>query len=165
MIDFIKGIDSAVNLLSDIKKAGNKNELLRYAINAEAKFNNDLADVICRANANTIAQSAPNLFKQFSITTSEVLIAIGTPAYKILRDEKAPLNKDIQELDNSSASKSLFEKKAPSELYEFYIRKCLLLRALHEGSGLTATKISLQKRCQNVRLSTSLLIKKIQSIS
>jgi hypothetical protein len=160
MQNLLKCLDTPIALIKEIKSAKNLNQLMQHAIVAEAKFNNDLADLICRSNANKIAQSAPNLYSQFSIATSEVLIAIGKPAHVILGDDKAPSDEDIVKLDKSSARKGLYENKTPSELYEFYIRKCRLLEALNAGNGLTATRVSLQQRCKNIRLATTILIRK-----
>jgi len=160
MLDLWNGINTTISFINNIKEAKNQNELMRHAIIAEAKFNNDLADLICRSNAKKIALTTPKLFSKFSTVTSEVLIAIGKPAHVIIGDDKAPLNQDIIELDKSSTPKSLFEKKNPSELYEFYIRKCRLLKALTDGNGLTTTRVSLQQRCKNIRLATTILIRK-----
>jgi len=162
MLNFLKSVDITAALIKEFKSDKNINELMRHAIIAEAKFNNDLSDLICRSNANIIAKSSPNLFSQFSIATSEILISIGKPAYKIFGDDSAPVEENIIALGKSSARKELFEKKTSSELYEFYIRKCRLLKALTDGNGLTKIKVSLQQRCRNIRLATTILTRKNQ---
>jgi len=158
MSNFIQDAKSAIELVMSIKNDKNRNTLLKYAILAEAKFNNDLSEVICRSNAKEIAISSPKIFNQFSTLTSETLLMIGLPAYKILGDNKHPIEKNIEELNKSSANRNLFKQKKPSELYEFYIRKCNLLKSLSKGEALTSSKISLQRRCKNISFATEFLI-------
>jgi hypothetical protein len=160
MFNFVQDAKSVFDFVMTFKNDKNRNTLLKYAIVAEAKFNNDLAKVICRSNAKEIAISSPGIFNEFSTLTADTLLMLGLPAYEILGDNKHPREEKIEELDKSSSKRSLFENKKPSELYEFYIRKCNLLKSLSTGGALTSSKVSLQSRCRNINYATKILIAK-----
>lgn len=139
-----------------------RNSIIRYAILAEAKGNNDLAGIIHRANAENAAHAFPNLYNEFSTATSDILISLGIPAYKILDNNSSqPQESTIQEMDRSKNSRAFFEKKSPSELYEFYIRKCSLLKSLCNSSSLAIRSIRLGARLKNIEFATSALITKM----
>lgn len=87
-----------VNHLKDFHDNTKKKELLEYAILAEAKHNNDTANISCRSNADKIVKNCPEIFNSFSISTSELLLMTGIPVYKILGDEKHPREEKAQEM-------------------------------------------------------------------
>jgi hypothetical protein len=87
---------------------------------------------------------------------------VGIPAYKILGDDKLPVEQDIKELKGSKTTSKLFNEKSPSKLYEFYIRKCNLLKSLYEGDSLDFLDVSLHKRCKNIEHATRELILKCE---
>jgi len=137
-------------------------ELLRFSILAESKFNNDLANVIANSNIAHLCKNSSKIFGQFSTQTSEILLTLGVPAYHVLGDMKSPKEADISEMDKAKATKKLFDKKQPSELYEFYIRKCLLLRALCDSNSINDTHIRIAQRCRNIGYATYYLIVKCE---
>ena len=157
MFTLFKDVTSLIDWFNHVNDVGKRNSLIKYAIIAEAKFNKDLAEIICRSNPIIIAQKSPEIFAQFSVKTSDILLTIGLPAYEILGD-KNPTEKTIQELNKSSTTYKIFIKKTPPELYEFYIRKCRLLKALSVADALISSNISLQKRCKNIVHATKSLI-------
>lgn len=155
-------IDSIVKNIKEFKDEAKRKEILRYAIISEAKHNNDLSEIICRSNANKMGKVKPKIFNQFSVSTSELLLMLGIPAYVVLGDKEKPTEKIIQELGESKATLKLFREKNVSELYEFYIRKCNLLKSLYYGESLYGIKISLYQRCKNIEHATRELIKKCE---
>jgi len=158
-----QAIDMMVRHIKEFSDESKRKELLRYSILAESKHNKDIAEIICRSNADKIVKKCPQIFNSFSISTSELLLMIGIPAYIILGDTKVPKENSIKEMDKSSAKYKLFEDKTPSELYEFYIRKCKTLKSLSDNQSLNSVNISLQKRCKNIGYATKSLIIKCQS--
>ena len=157
MFALFKDVASLIDWFNHINDVGRRNSIIKYAILAEAKFNKDLAEIICRSNAKIIAKKSPEIFTQFSIKTSDILLTIGLPAYEILGD-KNPTEKTIQELNKSSITYKIFMGKTPSELYEFYIRKCRLLKSLSVADALISSNTSLQRRCKNIVHATKSLI-------
>lgn len=142
------------------KHDGNQYEILKHAILAEAKTNNDLATIICRIGAKNIAKEAPKLFDQFSIGTSGVLLSIGLPAYVIFGDKNNPDEEKLKELNQLSYKK--LQKKTSAELYEFYIRKCNLIKSLYAADSLELERISLHRRCKNIEHATLILISRLR---
>ena len=157
MFALFKDVASLIDWFNHINDVGRRNSIIKYAILAEAKFNKDLAEIICRSNAKIIAQKSPEIFTQFSIKTSDILLTIGLPAYEIFGN-KNPTEKTIQELNGSSTTYKIFMGKTPSELYEFYIRKCRLLKSLSVADALISSNTSLQRRCKNIVHATKSLI-------
>lgn len=156
--------DSIKLMLERLDKAtdnNQKNEILFYAIIAEAKENNDLAGIICRGDAQNIIESFPKLFNQFSTVTSEILLSVATPAYVLFGDNDAPQENDLKDMNKSSFSK--LQGKKSSELYEFYIRKCNIIKNLYLGEALSMPRISLQKRCKNIEHATRILASRFTS--
>jgi hypothetical protein len=157
MLNLLKDVTSVIDWYNHFKDIDKRNSLIKHAIIAEAKFNKDLAEIICRSNAKIITQKSPEIFTQFSVKTSDILLTIGLPAYEILGD-KNPTEKTIQELNKSSTTYKIFMGKIPSELYEFYIRKCRLLKSLGVAGALISSNTSLQRRCTNIVHATKSLI-------
>jgi hypothetical protein len=162
MINIAGSIQILLDRLDKAKQDGNQNEILYYAILAEAKHNNDLAKIIHNYGANEAVNVYPHLFSQFYTTTSEILLTLGIPAYKVFKESNIPKEKDIKELENTKATKKLFKSKNTSELYEFYIRKCNLIKALYNASSLEISSIKLHLRCQNIENATRELIIKLE---
>ena len=161
-LDLIKGATNAFDVYKALKEDKDRNKLLKYAIIAEAKFNNDLAQIICRSDAKKMALESPHIYNCFSTETAETLLLLGIPAYKVLGESKRPKEENIKELNRSNTKINLYEKKTAAELYEFYIRKCNLLKALSTGNSLVTANISLHGRCKNIDHATRFLIKKCE---
>jgi hypothetical protein len=160
----ILSLDRIFSKLIDIKDTAaakkERNEIIRYAIIAEAKANNDLASIICRAKAKTTGQIQPAIFNEFSTDTADILLAIGIPANIIFNDKNLPNESSIESMDKIKVSSNTFETKTASELYEFYIRKCKLLKSLYKSNSLSILSVNLHSRCKNIELATRILIVK-----
>jgi len=143
-----------------------KYKIIRYAILAEAKFNRDLAEIICRGEMENTISANPKIFGQFSTYTADLLLATGVPAEMIFGDkdkgsEKAYddlTKKDEQGGTEINSQTSIFQGKKASELYEFYIRKCNMLKSLCEANSLDIPQIRLKIRCGNIAAATRELI-------
>ena len=79
-----------VERFDNAKQTGNQYEILKHAINAEAKTNKDLAGIICRGGARKTAESHPRLFNEFSTYTEGVLLTLGAPANQVFGEQKLP---------------------------------------------------------------------------
>jgi len=158
MTDSIKLLFERIEKSKDTKQ---KNEILLYAIVAEAKENNDLATIICRGGAKNAVDNFPKLFNQFSVTTSGILLTLGIPAYVIFADNDIPNENDIKRMDNSNYSK--LQDKKSSELYEFYVRKCNIIKNLYLGNALTMPRLSIYKRCKNIEYATGIIASRFKS--
>lgn len=160
----ILSFDRIFSKLIDIKDSASakkeRNAIIKYAIIAEAKANNDLASIIYRAIDKTIEQIQPAIFNEFSTDTADILLAIGTPANIIFNDKSLPKESSIDSMDKIKTSKNTFTTKTASELYEFYIRKCNLLKSLYNSNSLSISSVNLQSRCKNIELATRILIAK-----
>lgn len=156
-------IDSLVKYIKEFNDLSKRKELLKYAIISEAKQNNDLSEIICRSNADKLAKLHPDIFNQFFTKTPELLLMIGMPAHEIIGGPKKPKEETIKKLSGAKISPKIFEEKQPTELYEFYIRKCNLLKSLYNGNSLEGLRISLQQRCRNIGHATRLLVVKCEN--
>lgn len=143
-------------LSKDISK---RNDILCYAILAEAKANNDLLNIICRAGINKVVQEYPVLFNNFSTSTSDILIATGVPAYIVFGEKDMPQEDNISMMDKQSID--WLDKKKSSELYEFCMRKCHVLKTLSTSKALDIPRISIAKRCTNLSKATRILIDRL----
>jgi len=130
--------------------------ILKYAIMAEAKANNDIASIIHRGNADTAASKYPAIFNEFSTTTADLLLTIGIPASKIFA-EQPPKEEDFKEMEQVKQPIGFYNKKTASELYEFYIRKCNLLKSLYRSNSLGIPSVKLYARCRNIEFATRAL--------
>jgi len=139
-------------------------QFIHSAIIAEAKFNNDLSSLICRSNPNKVAENCPGLFGQFATNTYELLSLTDVSIHKVLKDKERSTEKQIEEVGKGKPAFKKYLQKTPSALYEFYIRKARLLKALHEGEALLSVKVSLNQRCRNLEYATRALIGKLELV-
>jgi hypothetical protein len=156
LTDTIKIILDQCNLS---KQKENQYEILKYAILSEAKINNDLSTIICKAGITNIIKQHPELFNQFTTYTGDILLGLGIPAYKIFNEEKLPNEEEINNMYTYSFE--FLQKKDSAELYEFYIRKCNLIKSLCLAKSLNIKRISLYKRCKHIEHGTKILISRI----
>lgn len=141
------------------KQEGNQYEILKYSILTEAKTNKDLASIICRTGAKYVARESPKLFNQFATDTSGVLLSIGIPAHVIFGDNNQPNEEKMLEFDQLSYKK--LQEKTSAELYEFYVRKCNLIKSLYAADSLELKRLSLHRRCKNIEHATMILISRL----
>ena len=134
-----------------------RDSLLKYAIMAEAKANNDLASIIRRGDVDTVASKYPAIFNEFSTETADLLLSIGVPASTIF-SENPPKEEVFKEMEQVKQPISFYNKKTASELYEFYIRKCNLLKSLYRSDSLGISSVKLDARCKNIEFATRALI-------
>ncbi len=135
------------------------NSILLYAILSEAKINNDLAKMICRVHADKLIDKHLKIFYEFIIDSGSLLLTVGVPARIVFGDKNAPNEESIDQLDNATIK--VMKSKSSSELYEFYIRKCTIIRSLYNSNSLDMPRISLQKRCKNIEHATRILISRL----
>lgn len=162
MIDLTKMLTFVFERYEKNKDFDGRNKIFRYAILAEAKLNNDLASIILREKIENVVKNCPNLFNEFSITMSEVLLTYGVPACVVFDESSHPKEKNISELSSSKSRLSQFEMRSASELFEFYNRKCQLVKSLYNSSSLNLKSISLELRIRNIEYSTRTIIKKLE---
>lgn len=98
------------------------------------------------------------MFSKFATATSEILLTLGVPAYRIFGSVQYPNEDTIQKLDKGNIPYKNFQEKKPSELYEFYIRKCTLLKSLYAANSLILPNVKLSARCKNIEYATRALI-------
>ena len=155
-----RSVEFLFNIYKGIKEDSNKLEFLRAIIIAEAKVNNDLVNVIFNSNPKTIAESTPRLFEQFDTTSFELLSALGISYHDIFDDKKPPLMEDLSELDKSDMTLKKFMARPKSELYEFYIRKTMLLAKLSKANAIASASVGLKTRIKNIKFATHSLIQR-----
>jgi len=162
MIDLTKMLTFVYERYEKNKDFDGRNKIFRYAILAEAKLNNDLASIILREKSNNVLTNYPKLFNEFSTTMSEVLLTCGVPACVVFDESSQPKEKNISGLSGSKSSLSLFEMKSASELFEFYNRKCQLVKSLCNSDSLNLKSVSLGYRIRNIEYATRTIIKKLE---
>lgn len=141
-----------------------RDQIIFYAILAEAKINNDLASIIGRSKKENLIKEFPGVFEKFSTTMADLLLAIGVPAKDIFKENKIPKEDVISEMGKSGKTYNFYEKKTASELFEFYSRKCVVLKSLYLSDALSISSVKLVDRVKNIEYATKALIVKLEKI-
>ena len=131
---------------------------VRSIILTEAKYNNDLIQVILRSKPNKIAEQSPQIFGKLETTSYDFISTIGLPVEDVF--DKNQYSSKVQMLEMAKPKNRFADylNRSPAELYEFYIRKVKLLKSLQEGNALSTANVSLIARSQNINFATRSLI-------
>ena len=160
MLDYVKFFYS---VYKDIGSEAKQHGFLRSIILSEARFNNDLCEVILRSKPPDIAKTSPEIFREFQTSSFELLGSLGVPPYTILSGDREPSEEDLSNLEGSRKTLKNYEDRPQVELYEFYVRKCRLLSALANSGSISTAKISLTTRVKNIEYATRFLSKELAS--
>ena len=167
MFNFTDTVRFIAERLDKATDQSDKFQILRYAIIAEARGNNDIVNIVVKGDINDVVNNYPAIFGQFSTSTADLLLSIGVPAKTVFGDKDFPKEKDLEQIDEEAEKgnngwEAFFEQKTSSELYEFYIRKCNLLKSLYNANALSMSQIRLTARCNNIATATRILCNRLR---
>jgi len=155
-------LELAYKAIKDLSESSAQVKLLHSIILTEAKINNDLASAIL-----TIFPSSKDidlsLLSQFETSTFDLMTTFGFTYEKLFEDRKA-INISLIFEDSEEIDSSKIENKSNAELYNFYIRKSIILKKLSKSGSVLNSSINLKTRVKNIQLATKLLIKKSKEV-
>jgi hypothetical protein len=135
---------------------------IRSIILTEAKYNNDLIQVILRSKPNKMAEQSPQIFGKLEATSYDFISTIELSVKDVFdknRDASKTQMLEMAKIKNRFAD---YLNRPQAELYDFYIRKVKLLKSLQEGKALMTANVSLSARSQNINFATRALIQQMK---
>ncbi len=150
----IKELKFLYELIAGLNNEERQKTMLKSIILTEAKFNNDIVNVIHTTGANNVANKSPDLYKQLQTKSQDLLLALGFTAKDIFKDN---LTVKPYEIERKMNTLGYFKNLSDSDLYDFYIRKIDLLKSLAESNAIASVSVKLATRIHNIRFATMLI--------
>jgi len=149
-------------LYKEHKSKTERFNFIRSIILTEAKYNNDLIQVILRSKPNRIAEQSPQIFGQLETISYDFISTIGLQTEDVFEKNRDSMKVKVLEKPKLTNRFSDYLNRPQGELYEFYIRKVKLLKSLQKGNALTTASVSLTARSQNINFATRALIQQMK---
>ena len=149
------------DIYKDLRTNAQRAQMLHNLILTEARFNNDLLQIIQRTGADATARATPGCFLELQTSSAELVAALGIPAHTVFDDRRDPTEDELLRLDQRGVSLKSLNRRPQTELWEYSMRKIRLLKALAQADGLTTTRIALPSRCRNLEYATRSLVRRM----
>ena len=154
MLEYVKYFHNAYKEFKDEKDS---NAFLINYIVSEAKYNNDIANIILSTYRKKGFEPVSNLLLSLELYSQDILTSLGKTIEQVFHDEI----KETPDIDIAKNTKDYYCSRSPSELYEAYIRKAKALKTFAEqGVDFTELSIKFPTRIQNIAHATRYLSNK-----